>query len=153
MASRLMTLACLLLAILPLCEAEDPAHVYVYARRETEARSWIAVSCSGAGTAEVKQGFFFALNLVPGRYSLNVENGVPLTIDVAPGEETFVRLDWHYEVGRRPIAALSKVRPDEARREMRYLAYVPAKRLHSSLAGKSDPRAPVQPKWKDRPGQ
>ncbi|MGC4048275.1 MAG: hypothetical protein QM757_00970 [Paludibaculum sp.] len=153
MAFRLMALACLLLGLSPSCGAEDSARVYVYARRETEARSWIAVSCRGAVAAEVKQGFFFALYLAPGRHSLGVENGVPLTIDAAAGEETFVRLDWHYEVGRPPIAALSKVRPDDARREMKYLVYVPAKRLHSSLASKSDPRAPVQPKLKERPGQ
>ncbi len=153
MAFRLKALAGLLLVASLPGLAEDAARVYVYARRETEARSWTAVSCGGAAAAEVKQGHFFALTLAPGRYSLSVENGVPLSVDAAAGEDSYVRLDWHYQVGRPPIATLSKVRPEEALREMKYLAYVPSKRLHSSLAARSDPRVPVQPRWKSRAGQ
>lgn len=153
MAFRLKALAGLLLAASLPGLAEDTGRVYIYARRETEARSWIAVSCGGAVAAEVKQGHFFAMILAPGRYSLSVENGVPLAIDSAAGEDSYIRLDWHYQVGRPPIAALSKVRPDEALREMKFLAYVPSKRLRSSLAARSDPRAPVQPRLKSRAGQ
>lgn len=153
MAFRLKALAGLLLVASLPGLADDTARVYVYARRETEARSWIAVSCGGAVAAEVKQGHFFALTLMHGRYALSVENGVPLAIDAAAGEDSYVRLDWHYQVGPPPIAALSKVRPDEALREMKYLAYVPSKRLRSSLAARSDPRAPVQPRLKSRAGQ
>ncbi|MGJ5817027.1 hypothetical protein [Paludibaculum fermentans] len=151
MVFRRKALACLLLAVSLPGLAEDSARVYVYARRETEARSWIAVSCGGAVAAEVKQGHFFTLRLTPGRYSLSVADGVPLALGAVAGEDSFVRLDWHYQVGRPPIAALSKVGPDDARREMQYLAYVPSKRLHSSLAARSDPRAPTQPKLRSRP--
>ncbi|QOY88398.1 hypothetical protein [Paludibaculum fermentans] len=153
MVFRPKALVCLLLAASLPGLAEDPARVYVYARRETEARSWIAVSCGGSVAAEVKQGHFFALTLAPGRYLLSVENGVPLALDAATGKDSYVRLDWQYQVGRPPIAALSKAGPEDARREMQYLAYVPSKRLHSSLAARSDPRAPVQPRWKNRAGQ
>ncbi|MBN9656562.1 MAG: hypothetical protein J0H49_00200 [Acidobacteria bacterium] len=132
---------------------EDSGHVYVYARRETEARSWIKVSCGGAVAAEVRQGTFFALSLPPGRYSLSVDGGVPLPIEAIAGNDAFVRLDWHYEEGRPPVPALSKVRPEDAAREMRFLAYVPARRLHSTQAARTDPRAPSSPQWKRREGQ
>jgi hypothetical protein len=75
---------------------EDATRIYVYAQRDTAARSWIAISCGGAIVAELKQGTFFALNVAPGAYTLFVDKGVPLSIEAHPGEESFVRLDLNY---------------------------------------------------------
>ncbi len=73
--------------------AEDSARIYIYAQRLTAARSWIPISCNGAVAAQLKRGTFFAINVAPGRYTLNVEKGLPAFVDVAAGGEVFVRLD------------------------------------------------------------
>jgi hypothetical protein len=130
--------------------AEDFARIYVYARRETAARSWLAVSCGGAVVAELKRGFFFAIRVSPGPYSAGVENGVPLSVEVSKGEEAFVRLDWNYSVGRAAIPVLSKVRPAEAEREMMSLSYIRSGRIHSGNVWKADPRAPRERRLKTR---
>lgn len=130
--------------------ADDPARIYVYAQRNTAARSWLPVSCGTSVVAEIKQGTFFALSLAPGRYALFVKNGVPLPVDVHSGEESFVRLDWQYEIGQPPIPVLVKVGPAEARGDMKFLSYVSARRVHSSLVAKNDPRPPVEPRLRTR---
>src|SRR5436190_24317942 len=94
--------------------AEDPTRIYVYARRDTAARAWIAISCGSAGVAELKQGTYFAINVAPGPYTLFVDKGIPLSIDARPGEESFVRLDWNYGIDRSPIPVLARVRQSEA---------------------------------------
>ena len=133
--------------------AEDSARIYVYAQRDTAARSWLPVSCDSAVVADIKQGTFFAISLASGRYTLFVKNGVPVSIDVHSGEESFVRLDWEYEIGRPTVPVLVKVGQTEARSEMKYLSYVGAKRVHSSLVPKTDPSPPVQPKLRTRDQQ
>src|SRR5258708_30771389 len=60
-------------------EAEDQARIYVYARRDTAARSWMSISCGNAVVAEIKQGTFFAIMLAPGQYTFLSERGVPLS--------------------------------------------------------------------------
>src|ERR1700742_3790673 len=84
-------------------QADDQARIYVYARRDTAARSWMSISCGNAVVAEIKQGTFFAITLAPGQYTLVSENGIPLPIEARAGEELFLRLDWNYGVGRPPI--------------------------------------------------
>lgn len=126
------------------------ARVYVYAQRDTAARSWIAISCSGIVVAELRKGRFFAINLAAGRYTLSLEKGVPLSLDLRSGEESFVRLDWNYGIGRPPIPVLSKVRRTDARREMKYLSYIGVKKAHSSLVSRTDPIQPVVPRLRTR---
>jgi hypothetical protein len=133
--------------------AGDPARIYVYAQRDTAARSWLPISCGSAVVADLKQGTFFAINLTSGQYELFVKDGVPVSVDVHSGEESFVRLDWEYEIGRPPVPVLVKVGQTEARSEMKYLSYVGAKRVHSSLVPKTDPSSPVQPKLRTRDQQ
>jgi hypothetical protein len=130
--------------------AEDPTRIYVYARRDTAARSWISISCDNSVVAEVRQGTFFAVNVAPGKHALLTEGGVPSFVDLAAGKEIFVRLDWDYGIGRPPIAVFSQVDPADAQREMKYLSYVGVKRLHSSLVPKADPRQEVQPRLRTR---
>src|SRR5258707_9980710 len=84
-------------------EAEDQARIYVYARRDTAARSWMSISCGNAVVAEIKQGTFFAITLATGQYTFVSENGIPLPIEARAGEELFLRLDWNYAIGRPPI--------------------------------------------------
>ena len=131
-------------------QADDQARIYVYARRDTAARSWMAISCGNAVVAEIKQGTFFAIMLVPGQYTFFSERGVPLSVNAHSAEELFLRLDWNYGVGRPPIAVLSKVPQREARKEMKYLSYISPKRTHSSMVPKTDPSPPVQPELRRR---
>jgi hypothetical protein len=124
--------------------AEDTARIYVYAQRDTAARSWIAISCGNAVVAELRRGTFFAINVAPGAYTLFVDNGIPLSIEAHSGEESFVRLDWNYAIDRAPIPALSKVGQSQARKQMKFLSYISAKRIHSDQVPKTDPSPPVQ---------
>jgi hypothetical protein len=130
--------------------AEDFGRIYVYAQRLTPARSWIPISCGGAVAAELKRGMFFAINVAPGRSVLSLEEGVPAFAEVRSGEDSFVRLDWHFEVGRPPIAVLSVVRADQARKEMMFLSYINAKKVRSTSVSKTDPREPAQLQLKRR---
>ena len=125
--------------------ADNPARIYLYARRGTAARSWLSISCGGVVVAELKQGMFFAINVAPGQATLFVENGVPLSVIGHSGEELFIRLDWSYGIDRPPIPILSKVQQTEARREMKYLSYIGEKRVHSKLVPKTDPSEHLQP--------
>jgi hypothetical protein len=131
--------------------AADPGRIYVYAQRETAARSWLRITCSGIVVAELKQGMLFAINVPRGRHTLAVETGVPTIIDVRSGEDAFVRLDWNYAVGRPPIPVLSVVQPDQARKEMRWLSYIHPKQVLSSSVPKADPRDPMPLELKRRP--
>ncbi|HLK65965.1 MAG TPA: hypothetical protein VKU19_21165 [Bryobacteraceae bacterium] len=101
----------------------------------------MAISCGGSVVAELKQGTYFAINLAPGKYAFSVEGGIPLFVDVSAGEESFVRLDWNYDVGRPPIPVLAKVRESDAHADIKFLSYAGAKRIHSSMVPKSDPGA------------
>ena len=150
---RITSVVAVALAIALSLSADDPARIYVYARRDTPARSWLPISCGGVVVAELKQGTFFAIDLASGRHALFLEKGVPLSIDVHPGEEFFVRLDWNYRIDRPPIPVLVKVVQAEARTEMKYLSYVSTKRVHSSLVLKTDPSPPVRPQLRTRDQQ
>lgn len=134
----------------PCITAEDFGRIFVYAQRLTPARSWISISYGGAAAADVKRGMFFAINAAPGRSVLSLEEGVPAFVEVHSGEDAFVRLDWHFEAGRPPIAVLSVVRPDQARKEMKFLSYIDAKRVRSTAVAKTDPREPPQLQLKRR---
>ena len=52
------------------CLAKDFARIFVYSRRDTQARSWLAVHCGGAVAAELKRGYFFAINVAAGQHTL-----------------------------------------------------------------------------------
>ena len=124
--------------------------VYVYAQRSTPARSWLPVFCGEAAVAAFKEGCFFAPPLPPGRYTFSVENGVPRSIDVEPGTDLYLRLDWNHRIGRPPIPALSGVRPEQARLEMRFLSYIESNRISSELVSQQDPRKPEEQQLKRR---
>ncbi len=133
--------------------AADPPLIYVYAQRYTATRSWVPISCDGSVVAELSQGRFFAVSPAPGRYTLSPAKGVPRSVEVSAGKEVFLRLDWNYGLDRAPIAVLSVVNPADARREMKFLSYIPARRLHSSLAPHSDPSKPFEPRLLKREEQ
>ena len=130
--------------------ADDLSRVYVYSQWETPARSWMTVVCDGERIAEVKRGFFFAVKVRPGRHSLSLADGVPVSVEVRPGGEAFVRIDWNHDVRRRPIPVLNSVGAEKASREMRFLSYVDAKRIHSTAVPTADPRPPEKPQLKTR---
>jgi hypothetical protein len=130
--------------------AENPARIYVYAQRGTAARAWRQISCNGEVVAELKQGGFFAINVVPGRYIVSVDEGVPISVDVRAGEQVFVRLDWDYGLDRPPIPQLSKVYLAGAQQEIKYLGYVDAKRVHSPMVPRNDPTETFAPRLHTR---
>ena len=130
--------------------AEDRGRIYVYAQRQTAARSWLPISCDGAIVAELKQGMLFAIDVPAGRHTLGTQTGVPGFVEVHGGEEAFVRLDWDYEVGRAPIAALGAVRPDQGRKEIIFLSYIKANKVRSSSVPRTDPRQPPEVRLKGR---
>jgi len=96
---------------------------------------------------------FFAINVPPGRYALSAEASVPAFVDVRSGEESFVRLDWNFELGRPAIPVIDNVRPLPARKEMMYLSYINAKKVLSSSVPKTDPHEPPQLRLKRRDEQ
>jgi hypothetical protein len=131
--------------------AEEHTRIYIYAQRDTLARSWIPISCDGEIVAEVRRGAFFAVDVSPGRHTLSLERGVPVSVDVGLGMESFVRLQWHYWTGQQPIPMLSQIGSEQASKELRFLSYAEAKRLHGKSVPKGDPRQPVEPQLKTRP--
>jgi hypothetical protein len=142
--------AFLILAAAALLPPLESGRVYVYAQRLTEAGSWLPVACGGSVVAELKQGYLFALNLPPGRHVLTAGDGVPLSVEIPAGQEVFVRLDWNYQVGRRPIPVFSAVPPEQARKQMVYLSYIPPKKALSRSVPATDPRDPAPPQLKTR---
>ncbi len=131
--------------------AAHAGRIYVYAPRETAARSWLGITCGGLVVAELRRGILFAIDVPPGRQTLSTEEGVPISVELRAGEEAFVRLDWNYEVGRPPIPVLSVVPSKQARRQMQYLSYISGKHVRSRLVSKTDPREPEPLEFKRRP--
>ena len=127
--------------------------IYVYELRPSAGRSWRPILCGGVEAAELKEGMFFAINVPAGRHTVRTESGVPASVDVHSGEEVFVRLDWSYQAGRAPIAELHVVPPERARKEMRYLSYIGAKKVHSPSVPAADPRERTPARLKTRPAQ
>ena len=145
-----VVLLALALAIPYSAPAQNPARIFVYAQRETPAASWLPISCDGAVVAELKQGRLFALNLSPGRHSIGTEKGVPASIDIRPGEDSFVRLDWDLASDRAAIPVLTIVPPDRAAKETMFLSYIKANKALSASVPKSDPRQPARKQFKTR---
>ncbi|HZQ54163.1 MAG TPA: hypothetical protein VFB14_18315 [Bryobacteraceae bacterium] len=128
---RIAAFAFLALMSVQFGRPQDLGRIYVYAERETAARSWRPISCDGAVVAKIKRGTFFAVNVKPGRHVLSYGNGVPAFVDVATGQETFLRLDYQVEIGEPATQVLSKINPDLARKEMRFVIYIDAKAARS----------------------
>jgi hypothetical protein len=118
------------------------ARIYVYVQQETPARSWFPVSCDGAVVAEIKRGKFFAINVAPGRHMLSEEKGVPTFVDARSGRDSFIRLNWHVEVGQPAIPVWEIVAPSSARKDMLDLTYIDVGRVLSKSVPKKDPRGP-----------
>ncbi|HVX65789.1 MAG TPA: hypothetical protein VHA11_04260 [Bryobacteraceae bacterium] len=136
-------IAAILMAVPFSAQAGAVGRIYVYAQRPTPARSWLPIFCGGAVVAEMKRGTVVAINVPPGRHTLSTQTGVPVSVEVRSGEESFVRLDWHFEEGHAPIPVLSVVSSERARREMKYLSYIDATRVLSASVPKTDPREPA----------
>ncbi len=130
--------------------ADDTGRIYVYAERDSEAHSWMGISCGGAVVAEIERGTFFAVHLASGRYSLSTERGIPTAVEIRSGEDVFIRLGWNYGIDRPPIAILRQAPADQAERAMKYLSYVPLRHIFSSAVDKADPRTPVKLQLKTR---
>lgn len=153
---HLLRFAAIAVFVIPwnsVASAEDSIRVFVYSQRETPARSWMPIVCDGMRVADVKRGFFFVVNVSPGRHSLSVTDGVPVSVEASSGKEVFVRVDWNHELGRSPIPVLSRVEMERAKKEMRFLSYVDDKRIHSDAVPLRDPRPAENPSLKVRARQ
>lgn len=145
------------LALLTICaqssHADDQSRVFVYAHWGMPPKSWTPVSCDGEKMAEIKQGFFFAINLSPGRHVLSLKDGVPVPIDVHAGTDVFVTLGQHQEWNQSPVLVLSTVDEETATKGLRFASYIEKKRIHSDTVPKSDPRPPAVPQLRIRQPQ
>src|SRR4051794_28594874 len=83
---------------------------------------------------------FFALNVPPGRHMIGTEKGVPVPIELHSGEDSFVELGWHSQIGQQPIPMLFSVPPSQARTKLKYLAYINKSKIQSPSVSETDPR-------------
>ncbi|BDC52903.1 hypothetical protein F183_A52180 [Bryobacterales bacterium F-183] len=148
MANVKLTLGLLFAAFAALAEE---THVFMYAQRDTPARSWLTVFCNDTPVAKIKKGRFFALALPAGSYTLGIGQGVPYPLTVQSARDQYIRVEWHHHMGRAPIPALSEVREEVARKEMRFLSYVEAKQIESQRVPPQDPRPAQDPQFRQRP--
>ena len=142
--TRLIVIALALLAAVPAAVAQaapqGPARIFVYSLRETAAHLWMPVNFDGEIAAEVRRGTFFTITCDPGPHILIIEQGVPVAVEARADRPAYVRLDWNYQLGRRPIPVLGVVPARIAEAELRHLSYVEAKKVRSAAVLKTDPR-------------
>jgi hypothetical protein len=129
------------------------AILYLYAQRDTPASKWLPITVDGAPAAELRRGTCFAIQLSPGPHTISTPSGVPLSIELNPNNPAHVRLDWHHNINRPPIPVLSLVPQPRAEKEMMFLSYIPANKIHSTAVPTSDPRQPAPPTLQPRPPQ
>lgn len=132
------------LTALPSACADARARIYVYVQMETPARSWFPIWCDGNVIARIKRGRFFVIFVAPGRHMLSDEKGVPVFVNARSGQKSFVRLDWHVNVGGPEISVLNEVSPGTAHSDMIYLSYIDTNQSLSGSVPKADPREPPQ---------
>ena len=73
---------------------------------------------------------------------LSEEKGVPTFVDARSGRDSFIRLNWHVEVGQPAIPVWEIVAPSSARKDMLDLTYIDVGRVLSKSVPKKDPRGP-----------
>jgi len=73
---------------------------------------------------------------------LSEEKGVPAFVEARAGGDSFIRLNWHIEVGQPAIPVWEIVAPSSARRDMIDLNYIDVGRILSKSVAKKDPRGP-----------
>jgi hypothetical protein len=124
--------------------------VFVYLRPQTELRGSWRVVCDGEWVASLDRGGVFALDWMPGRHVIGAGDAVPVGIEVAPDEETFVRLDASQRVGGMALPIFVRVAGPLARPEVRLLRYVKATKIRSALVLREDPRLRTDPRLSSR---
>lgn len=152
--ARLIVIALAALAAVPAAVAQaapqGPARVFVYSLRETAAHLWMPVKFDGEIAAEVRRGTFFMIACEQGPHMLIIEQGVPVAVEARADRPAYVRLDWHYQLGRRPIPVLGVVPARIAEAELRHLSYIEAKKVRSAAVLKTDPRPAEEWRLKTR---
>ncbi|MBN8730037.1 MAG: hypothetical protein J0L64_05805 [Acidobacteria bacterium] len=134
----------------PQATPQGPARIFVYSLRETAAHLWMPVTFDGEIAAEVRRGTFFTIACDPGPHVLIIEQGVPVAVEARPDRPAYVRLDWNYQLGRRPIPVLGVVPARIAEAELRHLSYIEAKKVRSAVVLRSDPRPAEEMRLKTR---
>lgn len=123
---------------------EPLGQIYVYANWELPEHKWIDIARDDETVARVKAGRFFVMNVTPGRHAISARNGIPLFIEVASGEKSFLRLGREVD-GQTMMLVLTKMDSTEAGKEIVHLAYIDASKAFSNSVPKEDPRDPRQP--------
>lgn len=95
----------------------------------------------------------FTIQLSPGPHTVSTPSGVPLSFELNNDQTAHLRLDWNHHVNRPPIPVLSLIPQTRAEKEMMFLSYIPANKIHSTAVPKSDPRQPAPPTLQTRPPQ
>jgi hypothetical protein len=134
--------------------AEDTARLYVYSPWDSGQSSWLPISYDGERIAKLQTGKFFAIHASPGQHHLVAGQGVPINIEVRPGEDQFVRLDQAITLtqsGESIIPTLTLESPEESRRIVAQLVYVAPSKIYSTVVDKQDPTMHWSPKLQQRP--
>ncbi len=75
-------------------------------------------------------------------------------MDARSGEEYFVRLERGFVVGpsgKSDVFQATTIRPIDAKKELNYLSYIDADRIHSESVAKENPTVLSKPELKKRP--
>ncbi len=143
---------CALMLSCPLA-SEDTARIYLYSPWDSGQDSWLLISYDGVRVANLRAGKFFAIHASPGEHRLVAGQGVPISIEVHPGEDRFVRLDQAITLtqsGETMIPVLTLESPDEARHVVAQLVYVRPSKIYSTLVDKQDPTLQWSPSLQPR---
>lgn len=133
--------------------AQDTARVYVYSPWDSDQHSWLPISYDGVRIAKLQAGKFFAIHASPGQHRLVAGQGVPVNVEVQPGQDQFVRLDRTITLtqsGESIIPALTLESPDEARHTVAQLVYVVPSKIYSPMVDKQDPTLQWSPTLQQR---
>ena len=153
---RLTRLSLLLLCVLMLTyplSSEDTARIYVYSPWDSAQTSWLPISYDGVRVAALRAGKFFAIHASPGQHRLVAGQSVPISIEVHPGEDRFVRLDQNITLtqsGESIIPVLTIESPDASRHVIAQLVYVGASKIYSAVVDKQDPTLQWSPSLQPR---
>ena len=143
---------CVLMLRCPLA-SEDTARIYIYSSWDSGQSSWLLISYDGVRMAKLRAGKFFAIHASPGQHHLVAGQGVPINIEVHPGEDQFVRLDQAITLtqsGESIIPVLTLESPEEARHTVAQLVYVGPSKIYSTLVDKHDPTLQWSPSLQPR---
>jgi hypothetical protein len=150
---RIISVAVIGLALVPLLAAEDSAQIFVYLPWDSLQHSRLKISFDDVYVADVQPGRFFVINTNPGQHVLVADEGIPAVVEAHAERKCFVRVARQIEFGpsgKTDIPALEVVPSEDAHRDIVNLVYVNPKKIFSTAVSKEDPFLHQRPKLKTR---